>query len=211
MNSALRAIREYFRNIHESVATVGEGMRITLKTAFLERKVTLQYPSHDVLQGLLQDEALFGPSSLDHPFEALQGTNQTYKGPLRPRVSDRYRGLLDFEEAKCTSCRLCAQACPIGVIEVKGVKIEGRQGRAPVTYRIDYSKCIFCGLCVEACPTGAVFFSRRFEGAVFDYADLIEEFVDAETARRRRQLDRESQATKAPSRSPGVKDEDDSL
>ena len=85
---------------------------------------------------------------------------------------------------------------PIDVIRVKGVKIEGRKGRAPTTFRIDYSKCMFCGLCVEVCPTDAVFFTRQFEGATFDYRTLIREFISPETSLERQQLAEEAKEKK---------------
>lgn len=179
-------IKTYCRNIYESVTTISMGMWITFKTAFFERKVTLQYPHHDVSEGKPKDAGLFSDDSLKPPFEVLLGASQqVYKGPLNTRLSDRYRGLLGFEEPKCITCLLCAQICPIDVIRVNGVKIEGRKARAPVTYRIDYSKCMFCGLCVEVCPTDAVFFTREFEGATFDYHSLIREFIGPELRRER--------------------------
>ncbi len=183
------SIKCYFYNIYESITTIAVGMWVTFKTAFFERKVTLQYPSHDVITGESSDNNLSGHHSFDPPFEPLLGASQKiYKGPLNTRVSDRYRGLLGFDEPKCTTCLLCAETCPIDVITVKGVKIEGRKGKAPTTYLIDYSKCMFCGLCVEVCPTEALFFTRQFEGATFDYCSLIREFVSAELSRERLQL-----------------------
>ena len=184
----LSDISSYFRNIYESVTSIAEGMWITYKTAMFERKVTLQYPSHDPVAGRLKDQELFPPDSLKPPFERLLGAGQSYKGPLRARLSDRYRGLLGYDEPKCISCLLCAQICPIDVITVKGVKIEGRKSKAPVTYTINYAKCMFCGLCVEVCPTDAVFFTRRFEGATFDFRSLVTEFISAELRRERLRL-----------------------
>ncbi len=189
----LDGIKSYFGNIYESVTTISMGMWITFKTAFFERKVTLQYPSHDVIEGKPKDSALSTEKSLNPPFEPLLGASQQdYKGPLSTKLSDRYRGLLGYDEPKCISCLLCAQNCPIDVIGVKGVKIEGRKGKAPTTFSIDYSKCMFCGLCVEVCPTDAVFFTRRFEGATFEYRTLIREFIGAEERRERLQLAEEA-------------------
>ena len=171
-------IKVYFGNIYESVATISMGMWITFKTAFFERKVTLQYPSHDIIEGKTKEASLAGDKDLKAPFEPLLGASQQdYKGPLNVRLSERYRGLLGYDELKCIACLLCAQNCPVDVIRVRGVKIEGRKGKAPTTFRIDYSKCMFCGLCVEACPTDAVFFTRKFEGATFEYRTLIREFI----------------------------------
>jgi NADH-quinone oxidoreductase subunit I len=186
-------VKAYFGNIYESVSTISMGMWITFKTAFFERKVTLQYPSHDVLEGKSKDTVLFTQESFVPPFEPLLGASQQkYKGPLNTRLSDRYRGMLGFAEPQCISCLLCAQHCPIDVITVRGVKIEGRKGKAPTTYKIDYSKCMFCGLCVEVCPTDAVFFTRQFEGATFEYRTLIREFISAELYLQRLQLAEEA-------------------
>jgi formate hydrogenlyase subunit 6/NADH:ubiquinone oxidoreductase subunit I len=182
------AISSYFRNIYESVTTIAGGMWITYKTAMFERKVTLQYPSHDPLEGRLKDRELFPADSPKPPFERLLGAGQSYKGPLSPRLSERYRGLLGYDEPKCISCLLCSQICPIDVITVKGVRIEGRKTKAPVTYIINYAKCMFCGLCVEVCPTDAVFFTRRFEGATFDFRSLCTEFISVELRRERLRL-----------------------
>ena len=185
----IKSITGYFGNIYESVTTISMGMWITFKTAFFERKVTLQYPSHDVIEGESKDASIPSKKKLKPPFEPLLGASQqTYKGPLNTQVTKRYRGLLGYNELKCISCLLCAQTCPIDVIRVKGVKIEGRKGKAPTTFRIDYSKCMFCGFCVEVCPTDAVFFTRQFEGATFQYRTLIREFINPELSLERLQL-----------------------
>ena len=182
-------IKEYFGNIYESVTTISMGMWITFKTAFFERKVTLQYPSHDIIEGESKDASLPDQKELSPPFEPLLGASQQeYKGPLNTQLTERYRGLLGYDELKCITCLLCDQNCPIDVIRVKGVKIEGRKGKAPTTFRIDYSKCMFCGLCVEVCPTDAVFFTRQFEGATLEYRTLIREFINPELALERLQL-----------------------
>jgi len=172
-------------------------MWITFKTAFFERKVTIQYPSHDILKGESKDTSIPTQGNLNPPFEALLGASQqNYKGPLNAQLAERYRGLLGYDEPSCISCLLCAQNCPIDVIRVKGVKIDGRKGKAPTTFRIDYSKCMFCGLCVEVCPTDAVFFTRQFEGATFDYRTLIREFINPELSLERMQLAEEAKKQK---------------
>jgi formate hydrogenlyase subunit 6/NADH:ubiquinone oxidoreductase subunit I len=51
---------------------------------------------------------------------------------------------------------------------------------------------MFCGLCVEVCPTDAVFFTRQFEGATFEYRTLIREFISAELYLQRLQLAEEA-------------------
>jgi formate hydrogenlyase subunit 6/NADH:ubiquinone oxidoreductase subunit I len=190
-------IKAYFSNIYEAVTTISVGMWITFKTAFFERKVTIQYPSHDILEGEPKDTSVPTQGKLNPPFEALLGASQQkYKGPLSAQVAERYRGLLGYDEPSCIACLLCAQNCPIDVIRVKGVKIDGRKGKAPTTFRIDYSKCMFCGLCVEVCPTDAVFFTRQFEGATFDYRTLIREFISPELSLERMQLAEEAKKQK---------------
>jgi NADH-quinone oxidoreductase subunit I len=178
-------INDYVRNIYEAIATILAGMWVTFKTAFFERKVTLQYPSHDVLQGRLKEDILFDGENHRPPFESLLGAGQRYKGPLNPELSQRYRGLLGFDDAKCIGCLQCAQICPIDVLTVESVKIEGRKAKAPVIFQIHYAKCMFCGLCVEICPTAAIFFTRQFEAATFDYRDLIKNFISADERNRR--------------------------
>jgi len=193
----LEHIKAYFGNIYEAVTTISVGMWITFKTAFFERKVTIQYPSHDILEGEPKDRTIPTQGNLNPPFEALLGASQqNYKGPLNAQLAERYRGLLGYDEPSCISCLLCAQNCPIDVIRVKGVKIDGRKGKAPTTFRIDYSKCMFCGLCVEVCPTDAVFFTRKFEGATFDYRTLIREFISPELSLERMQLAEEAKKQK---------------
>jgi len=189
-------ISDYGRNIYEAVTTILTGMWVTFKTAFFERKVTLQYPSHDVMEGKLKEDVLFDGNNPRPPFELLLGSGQRYKGPLNPRVSERYRGLLGFDDPKCIGCLQCAQICPIDVLTVKAVKIEGRKAKAPVIFRIHYAKCMFCGLCVEACPTDAIFFTRQFEAATFDYRDLIKNFISADERSRRLRLADELQHKK---------------
>jgi formate hydrogenlyase subunit 6/NADH:ubiquinone oxidoreductase subunit I len=189
----LHHLKTYFGNLYEAVTTISVGMWITFKTAFFERKVTIQYPSHDILKGESKDTAVSTQGNLNPPFEVILGASQQkYKGPLNSRLAERYRGLLGYAEKICIACLLCAQNCPIDVIRVKGVKIEGRKGKAPTTFRIDYSKCMFCGICVEVCPTNAIFFTRQFEGATFDYRTLIREFITPELSLERMQLAEEA-------------------
>jgi len=192
----------YLSNIYEAVSTVAVGMWITFKTAVAERKITIQYPSFDIEAGRLKDGDPAVAKSTGF-FELVMGNNQDYRGPLRPRVAERYRGLLGYDEAKCIGCLLCARTCPIDVITVEGVKLEGRQGKAPVVFRVNYAKCMFCGLYVEACPTQAVFFTHHFEAAAFRFPDLVRDFIDPELGRQRLAQAEEAKKSKAKEEGEG--------
>ena len=52
--------------------------------------------------------------------------------------------------------------------------------------------CSGCNLCVEVCPTDAVFFTREFEGATFEYRTLVREFISPELSLERLQLAEET-------------------
>ena len=55
---------------------------------------------------------------------------------------------------------------------------------------------MFCGLCVEICPTAAIYFTRQFEAATFDYRDLIKNFISPDERSRRLQSADELQRKK---------------
>lgn len=180
-----RAVRKYLANILESVSTVAQGMWVTLKTAFSQRKLTVQYPSHDIMSGENLDSDLEGQGGLKALFEPALGASQAYKGDLRPRISERYRGMLEMDDPKCIGCLMCALTCPIDVISIQVVKLPDRKAKAPAEYSINYAKCMYCGLCVEVCPTQAVYFTPAYEGATFNFHDLIKEFISPEERERR--------------------------
>jgi len=66
---------------------------------------------------------------------------------LLNRVS-LYRMELDGE--RCTGCRACERACPMGV---------------KVTENVNSAECIRCGRCREKCPTGAISAGFRIKTA----------------------------------------------
>lgn len=162
----------YFKNIANAVSTIFEGLTITSSHMF-RRPITVQYPDRT-------------------------------KRPVIETLPERYRGFLDVDMGKCMGCMLCMQACPIQCIDIEITKQqvntsspfppkadqplaergEGEGGGAPAPTRliskfdIDIGKCMFCGLCTEVCPTNAIHFTREFERATPDLADLTFKFVE---------------------------------
>ena len=72
------------------------------------------------------------------------------------------RKIIKIDEEKCNGCRVCANACHEGAIEMIG-------GKAKLT-REDY--CDGLGDCLPGCPTGAITFEER-EAPAYDQAAVL--------------------------------------
>jgi NADH-quinone oxidoreductase subunit I len=68
---------------------------------------------------------------------------------------------------RCTSCGLCAVACPAEAIVMTSAERKPgeehlyREEKYAATYEINMLRCIFCGDCEDACPKEAIFLTDR--------------------------------------------------
>jgi len=79
----------------------------------------------------------------------LWGGSRTMVFPVRPDVSERYRGLVTFDPERCSGCAICQFRCTAKAIKFKG-------GKGEFTWSYDPGQCTFCGRCVEGCKDHAL-------------------------------------------------------
>ena len=87
---------------------------------------------------------------------SIQYPNERREYPARYRGRHRLT-LDDSGDIKCTSCFLCATACPARCIYIEAAEhSDPNVEKFPDRYEIDTLLCIYCGYCVEACPVDAI-------------------------------------------------------
>ena len=99
---------------------------------------------------------LFGLKKDIPALASIQYPNE--RRPYPPRYRGRHRLTLKPNgEVKCTSCFLCATACPSKCIFIEPAEHQDPNvEKYPHRYEIDTLLCIYCGYCVEACPVDAI-------------------------------------------------------
>lgn len=108
----------------------------------------------------------------------------------------RYRGIHEFEAAKCIACDLCAKACPVDCIYID---YTGRGKNAKLTrYAIDYSKCMFCALCTEPCPVTCIHMGKLHDLSAYSRDDMVVEFLELDKQNLRTPLPLWMQKDKLP-------------
>jgi NADH-quinone oxidoreductase subunit I len=99
---------------------------------------------------------LLGVKTKESAGVAIQYPNERRPYPARYRGRHRLT-LYDNGDVKCTSCFLCATACPAKCIYIEACEHEDPNvEKFPKRYEIDTLLCIYCGYCVEACPVDAI-------------------------------------------------------
>jgi NADH-quinone oxidoreductase subunit I len=95
-----------------------------------------------------------------------------YPDEVRP-YAERYRGrhrltVHDDGSVKCTSCFLCATACPAKCIYIEPAEhVNPEIEKYPRRYEIDTLLCIYCGYCVDACPVDAIRMDTGIHPAIY--------------------------------------------
>lgn len=77
------------------------------------------------------------------------GGHRTLQFPARPLVTERFRGLVEFDATRCSGCAICKFRCTSRAIDFKS-------GKGEFTWSYDPGQCTFCGRCVEGCKEHAL-------------------------------------------------------
>jgi NADH-quinone oxidoreductase subunit I len=153
-----------FKLVYRSKNAVGgKNMKRREEMSLLERLYFLE-----VIKGvfitsghLLRNFATFLLRTLGFKKNSRAWATVQYPDEVRS-YEERYRGrhrltLNSDGSIRCTSCFLCATACPAKCIYIEPAEHSNPNiEKFPARYEIDTLLCIYCGYCVEACPVDAI-------------------------------------------------------
>lgn len=94
-------------------------------------------------------------------------------------MPERSRGIVvllsdkETGELNCTTCLLCARACPCGAINIIHHKDEATKKRVLDDFIVNHTICCYCGLCEEACNFAAIKLANKYENSIYVRDDLI--------------------------------------
>jgi len=83
-------------------------------------------------------------------------------GRFRTFMKNRITQRPVIDKAKCTSCGICVEMCPVDPKAVDWYK--GDQSKSP---KHNYDRCIRCYCCQETCPEAAIFIDSPLLGRLF--------------------------------------------
>lgn len=154
---------EYFKKIKQSVATVSEGMKLTVQH-LVDARVQREPVGVQEANYFEWDK---GIATLQYPAESLP-------------VPDNGRYRLHNEIDDCIVCDKCAKVCPVNCIDIEPVRSAEEIGKTAdgtpkriyaAKFDIDMAKCCFCGLCTTVCPTECLTMTKVYDFSEFDVED----------------------------------------
>jgi NADH-quinone oxidoreductase subunit I len=144
---------QYFRDIYDTVRSVGIGMKITLRYLFM-KPVTVRYP---------EQHLAFAPRYRGvHEFEL----NKCIACDLCAKACP-------------VDCIYIEKTGPRRIDKVTGLVDESDPKNGTLTrFAIDYSKCLFCALCTEPCPTDCIHMGKLHDLSAYSRAEAVIEFAE---------------------------------
>jgi NADH-quinone oxidoreductase subunit I len=141
-------ISAYFRNIYDTVQSIGVGLKITIKYC-VQKPVTVRYP---------EQRLTFAPRYRGiHEFEA----NHCIACDLCAKACP-------------VDCIYIDKTAPRKIDKTTGNATGGELLR----FAIDYSKCLFCALCTEPCPTDCIHMGKLHDLSSYTREDVVVEFAE---------------------------------